>query len=49
MGALDQNSDRHVEDYELEPLKVAPEDEPREGIVRRIGKRMLLDGQETPS
>ena len=36
-------------DYELEPLKVAPEDEPREGIVRRIGKRMLLDGQEVPS
>ena len=37
------------EDYELEPLKVAPEDEPREGVVRRIGKRLLLDGQEVPS
>ena len=34
------------EDYALEPLKVAPEDEPREGIMRRIGGRMLLDGQE---
>ena len=26
------------EDYELEPLRVLPEDEPREGIVRRIGR-----------
>ena len=30
-------------DYELEPMKVAPEDEPREGIERRIGKRCLRE------
>ena len=36
-------------DYALEPLKVAPEDEPREGIVRRIGKKYLVAGQEVLS
>lgn len=30
-------------DYELPPLTVAPEDEPREGIVRRIGKRFIQE------
>lgn len=30
-------------DYELEPLKVPPEDEPREGIERRLGKRYLRE------
>ncbi len=25
------------EDYELEPMKVAPEDEPRAGVARRVG------------
>ena len=30
-------------DYELEPMTVAPEDEPREGIERRIGKRYLRE------
>ena len=34
-------------DYDLEPMTVAPEDEPREGIVRRIGKKhMMVEGQE---
>ena len=33
-------------DYELAPMKVAPEDEPREGIVRRIGKRYLKEEEE---
>ena len=36
------------EDYALEPMKVAPEDEPREGIARRIGRRYLVDTQEEP-
>jgi tRNA (guanine-N7-)-methyltransferase len=31
------------EDYELGPMTVAPEDEPREGIARRIGKRYLRE------
>ena len=30
------------EDYELEPMTVAPEDEPREGIPRRVGKKYLI-------
>ena len=34
------------EDYELEPMTVAPEDEPREGIERRIGKRYLREMEE---
>jgi len=33
------------EDVDLEPLKVAPEDEPREGIARRIGKKGLEEGE----
>lgn len=33
------------EDYELEPMTVPPEDEPREGIVRRVGRKYL---PETP-
>ena len=32
-----------AEDYELEPLKVPPEDEPREGIARRLGRRYLRE------
>ena len=35
------------EDFDLEPLKVAPEDEPREGIVRRIGKKNLEECEES--
>ena len=35
------------EDYELEPMTVAPEDEPREGIERRIGKRYLREMEES--
>ena len=35
-----------AEDYELEPMKVAPEDEPREGVPRRIGKRYVMEEQE---
>ena len=34
------------DDYELEPMTVAPEDEPREGIERRIGKRYLREMEE---
>lgn len=34
------------DDYTLDPLTVAPEDEPREGIVRRIGRKYLVEGQE---
>lgn len=34
------------EDYELEPMKVAPEDEPRVGIVRRVGKKYLPESGE---
>ena len=34
------------QDFELEPMRVAPEDEPREGIVRRIGKKYLLENVE---
>lgn len=30
-------------DYELEPMKVAPEDEPRAGVVRRIGKKYIQE------
>ena len=33
------------EDYPLEPMKVAPEDEPREGIARRIGKRYIAEDE----
>ena len=36
------------DDYTLDPLTVAPEDEPREGIVRRIGKKYRVEGQEVP-
>ena len=32
-----------AEEYELEPMTVAPEDEPREGIVRRIGRNYLSE------
>ena len=35
------------EDFVLEPLKVAPEDEPREGIVRRLGKKDLEECEES--
>ena len=31
------------EDYELEPMTVAPEDEPRAGIARRIGRKYILE------
>lgn len=31
------------EDYELEPMKVAPEDEPRAGIPRRIGREFVQE------
>ena len=34
------------QDFELEPMRVAIEDEPREGIVRRIGKKHLLEDIE---
>lgn len=37
------------QDFELEPMRVAPEDEPREGIVRRIGKKYLLENVEVSS
>ena len=37
------------QDFELEPMRVAPEDEPREGIVRRIGKKYLLENIEVSS
>lgn len=30
-------------DYELEPMKVAPEDEPREGVPRRIGRKYAIE------
>lgn len=33
------------EDYILEPMKVAPEDEPREGIARRIGRRYVAEDE----
>ena len=33
-------------DYDLEPMKVAPEDEPREGIARRLGKRYLAEAEQ---
>ena len=35
-----------AQDYELEPMKVLPEDEPREGIARRIGKRYFMEEEE---
>lgn len=33
-------------DYELEPMKVPSEDEPREGIVRRIGRKYMQECDE---
>ena len=35
------------DDYELAPMTVAPEDEPREGIARRIGKKYITEPEQT--